>query len=362
MNQKLIEYMVSNPSEMQMGILKYLYSSMLKQLDALKQYKNDEINKLQNFYNNETDQDIQSIYDNRVLLKEEIDLISQNLYLLENCLFKNWTIYADLSETNICPICKRTMPLHSLHFVLFDSSKSNIIGRDYTKSCFCDTCKRRYIPQSSYKELINLYDIRNTNIVINKTYCIPESDIYTIIVLDNTKPCTSKGHNTKDIVSKFPSINKEGELVYINLPASYCFDCNRFTVLKEDFNSVQERILCNIIDDTTESKNSNKDEIEIEQQKSLLFNYGYNVQTKKNLSDIQRQTILSSIIEAKIMDRRDIVNHLTTLIERGSKIPNWKAATSKWKQDRDFVSDYKLGDLSSVIFDNVIKKYTYKKS
>lgn len=62
------------------------------------------------------------------------------------------------------------------------------------------------------------------------------------------------------------------------------------------------------------------------------------------------------------MDRRDIVNHLTTLIERGSKIPNWKAATSKWKQDRDFVSDYKLGDLSSVIFDNVIKKYTYKKS
>ena len=61
MNQKLIEYMVSNPSEMQMGILKYLYSSMLKQLDALKQYKNDEINKLQNFYNNETDQDIQSI-------------------------------------------------------------------------------------------------------------------------------------------------------------------------------------------------------------------------------------------------------------------------------------------------------------
>ncbi len=79
MNQKLIEYMVSNPSEMQMGILKYLYSSMLKQLDALNQYKNDEINKLQNIYNNETDRDIQSIYDNRVLLKEEIDIISQKI-------------------------------------------------------------------------------------------------------------------------------------------------------------------------------------------------------------------------------------------------------------------------------------------
>lgn len=62
------------------------------------------------------------------------------------------------------------------------------------------------------------------------------------------------------------------------------------------------------------------------------------------------------------MDRRDIVNHLTTLIERGSKIPNWNAATLKWKQDREFVSDYKLGDLPSVIFDKIIKKYTYKKS
>ncbi len=362
MNQKLIEYIVSNPSEMQMGILKYLYSSMLKQLDALKQYKNDEINKLQNIYNNETNQDIQSIYDNRILIKQEIDIISQNLYLLENCLFKNWIIYADLSETNICPICRKTMPVHSLHFVLYDSAKSNIIGRDYTKSCFCETCKRRYISQNSYKDLINLYDIHSTNIVINKTYCIPESDIYTIIVLDNTKPCSSKGHNTKDIVSKFPSINNDGELVYVDLPASYCFDCNRFTVLKEDFNSVQERLICNVIDDTVESKSSNKDEIEIEQQKSILFNYGYNVQTKKNLSEIQRQTILSSVIEAKIMDRRDIVNHLTTLIERGSKISNWKNATLKWKQDREFVSDYKIGDLQSIIFNNVIKKYTYKKA
>lgn len=36
-------------------------------------------------------------------------------------------------------------------------------------------------------------------------------------------------------------------------------------------------------------------------------------------------------------------------------------ATQKWKQDREFVSNYKLGDLPSVIFDKVIKKYTYQK-
>ncbi len=44
MEQQLIEYMTSNPSDVQIGILKYLYSSMLKQLDALKQFKSDEIN------------------------------------------------------------------------------------------------------------------------------------------------------------------------------------------------------------------------------------------------------------------------------------------------------------------------------
>ena len=61
------------------------------------------------------------------------------------------------------------------------------------------------------------------------------------------------------------------------------------------------------------------------------------------------------------MERRDIINHLTTLIDRGSKIPSWKIATQKWRQDRAFVQNYKLGDLPTVIFDKVIKKYTYQK-
>lgn len=146
------------------------------------------------------------------------------------------------------------------------------------------------------------------------------------------------------------------------MSALYCFDCKKFTILKENFNSIKDIIMCKIIDETVESKLAKNDEIEIEQKKSLLYYYGYNVQTQKNLSEKQRQIILSSIIEANIMNRRDISNHLITLINRGSKVPKWKTATQKWKQDKEFVSNYKLGSLPSVIFDKIIKKYTYSPS
>ena len=361
MNQQLIEYMTYKPSNKQIGILKYLYSSMLKQLEALQQFKADEINKIQSVYNGDSDENLENIINNRPLILESIEKLSNNIYILENYLFKDYVIYTDISENNICPICEHSMALHSLHYVLFNQDKSSIIGRDYAKSCYCDNCKRRYIPKSNYTDIISTHDINSTNIQISKSYCVPDSDIFTVVVVSNTLPCSSKGHKTKDVLAKFPALNENGDLKYIELAASYCFNCNRFTVLKDSFNSIQDRIMCKVIDETSESKTDKPDEIEIEQRSSILFYYGYNVQTKKNISEKQRQIILSSVIEAQLMERRDIINHLTTLIDRGSKIPSWKIATQKWRQDREFVSNYKLGDLPPVIFDKVIKRYTYHK-
>lgn len=57
------------------------------------------------------------------------------------------------------------------------------------------------------------------------------------------------------------------------------------------------------------------------------------------------------------MERRDVINHINTLIERGSKIPTWKTATQKWKEDKQFVADYKSDTLPDVIFNNIILKY-----
>ena len=51
------------------------------------------------------------------------------------------------------------------------------------------------------------------------------------------------------------------------------------------------------------------------------------------------------------------INHINTLIDRGSKIPSWSNATQKWKEDKKFVSEYKSDSLPEVIFTNIILKY-----
>lgn len=186
---------------------------------------------------------------------------------------------------------------------------------------------------------------------------IPDIDIYTIIVLSNTLKCSSS-HNIIDIVAKLPVLNEHGEISYINKNASYCSTCNRFTILKEDFNTIKDVIMCKVIDETISYYENNcSSDMEIMQKNSILSQYGYNVQARKDLSEQQRHIILSSIIEAQILTRREVIDHITTLIDRGSKIPNWKSATQKWKDDRQFVSEYHSDSLPEVIFNSIILKY-----
>lgn len=308
-------------------------------------------------YENNNIEDINKITSNLASITTEIKDIENSLYLFENFLYKDDFISIDVIEENICPLCNKPLHIQSLHFVLHkDGTKNEVVGRDYIKSCFCRTCVKRYMPKTEYQRI--LPNIHRSNIEIGKNYCIPQIGIYTLVVLSNTLKC-SVGHETEDIIAKIPSINTNGELTYNNIPASYCCNCSRYTILKEEFNNIKDVLMCKVIDETVESGQSRtSNEIDVEHKKSPLYYYGYNVQTKSNSSKKQRHTILSSIIEANIMNRRDIINHINSLIARGSKIPSWKEATFKWKEDKQFVNDYKSGSLPQVIFDNIILKYS----
>lgn len=260
-------------------------------------------------------------------------------------------VFPFLVTDDICPFCNVKLVSHTIYYqrVIDTQLKDEIV--EWHR---CPNCKRMFA--LDYE--IDDFDFENTNIFLNKDKYeyIPNIDIYSVIVLSNTLKC-SVAHRTKDFVAKLPVLNEHGEISYLKINASYCFDCQRFTILKDDFNSIKDVIMCKIIDETTEYTSQNNDELEITQKQSVLFQYGYNVQTKKNLSEQQRHIILSSIIEANIMSRRDVINHINTLIDRGSKIPSWKTATQKWKDDRQFVSEYQRDSLPEVIFNNIILKY-----
>ena len=65
----------------------------------------------------------------------------------------------------------------------------------------------------------------------------------------------------------------------------------------------------------------------------------------------------SRLVESGIMTRTQIIDHLTSLINRGEKIESWKRAVDKWKQDRYYTQDYKTENLPSVIANKILLGY-----
>lgn len=336
--------------------LKFVRSNLSKQLSEL--VDNDNIN------DNE-----QELLDDTKALRNYIQSIQ--LLKIENKLTNNTLseeiaeevslpifdkkVYLYLVSDDICPFCNCKMSRHLVYYQrIIDYSLKN----EDVMWNRCPACKRLFVLDYDTEE----FDFNGTNIMLNEEKYdeIPLINIYSVIVLSNTLNC-STNHKTKDLLAKIPVLNEDGEISYLKINASYCFNCKRFTILKSDFISIKDIIMCKVIDETSDYSNMVNNYFEIEQKKSILFQYGYNVQTKKNLSEIQRHIILSSIIEAQIMNRRDVINHINTLIERGSKIHSWNNATQKWKEDKQFVSEYKSDSLPEVIFSNIILKYKYQK-
>lgn len=53
------------------------------------------------------------------------------------------------------------------------------------------------------------------------------------------------------------------------------------------------------------------------------------------------------------ISKHEILSMLDTNIARKIKLPNYADAVSKWKEDREFVENYKRGDIPEVLIDKV---------
>ena len=265
-------------------------------------------------------------------------------------------VVEEISSINLA-LGKISHEINSISSVLMDklsvcTKNTNIINEDIEDELLKTSQKLRKYALS----------IKTINLLCEQDECIGKGtesqlDLYDLIVLSNTLKCSYGEHQTVDIIAQIPVINSNGDLELFSVQASFCNQCKRYTILKDDFKRINGNIMCKVIDETLLSERDSDDEIDIEQRKSVLYTYGYNVKAKTNLSSIQRHIILASVIEARILNRRQIADHLTILIERGSKIPRWKDATNKWKEDKYYVQEYKTENLPKVIFDRIILRH-----
>lgn len=266
-------------------------------------------------------------------------------------LFENINLY--LCYDDICPACNWKMHNRVIQYKNLDKNANHNIS-----IYECENCNRLFI--SDY-ELENIRH-ENTNIVIHNNYAIKnELDSIDVIVLTSVTRCISVGHNITDIHAKIPTITSNGKVVYVEKDIAYCRECQNYIMLKADFDDIESVVICQVIDQTISyTALQNYDEIEFTQKQSILYQYGYNVSARDNLSSKQRHYILATVIESEILTKSEVLSHLDTLIERGAKIPKWRDATTKWKQDRYYVFQYNRDNLPEILVKRVIKKYHKK--
>lgn len=76
-------------------------------------------------------------------------------------------------------------------------------------------------------------------------------------------------------------------------------------------------------------------------EESPLYSLGYSVNQKDNYSDAVRHEILIKIIDSQKLSKQEIISHLSNCINLRKNNKKYAAACQKWRNDIDFLVNYK---------------------
>ena len=177
---------------------------------------------------------------------------------------------------------------------------------------------------------------------------LPQIDFKDFLVRKATFKCLHNNHHTEDLTATISVIMKDSSIRQVLINAGYCKECNIYFIL----DSTYERLknigvpICRISDEKTYAKAGYLNGIKLAQE-SLLMQYGYNVSQTEGLTEKVRHKILAVLIDNHIMRKSDIISYLDFFISQRQNQSKFELAVSKWAADRDFVSDYRIGEYSA---------------
>lgn len=214
------------------------------------------------------------------------------------------------------------------------------------------------IKESNYLQLdfYNLIDSGTEDLIRKKPKIITVEDC---IVRSNNFACINKEHNMKR-VKALVSVQSDTDIYEVDVEASYCTKCDKYFILENEYKrlKVRGRICCRVIEYETYVKMA-KNKFNLNQE-SFLYEYGYNTNSQKNLSDTERQRILSFIIENDIASAEKVTQFLVWLIEKNRRRTNMNNAIMKWEKDITFVREYQKID-KTIRVRNIFRKKGMKK-
>ena len=177
----------------------------------------------------------------------------------------------------------------------------------------------------------------------------------TVIVLCDNRKCTENEHKIEDLMALIRIVTPKGEILEKEIPAAYCYDCDKYFVLKMDYEN-----LCKIgvplcpVEDRTRTIINKTSQSFTSGSESELHRRGYNVRKASNFTDEQRITILADILENTPVTRHEIVSNLSKNIRQHKNQGNYSDATRQWERDLIAIQGYKTGDIPEVLINKVI--------
>lgn len=244
---------------------------------------------------------------------------------------------------------KKFIKRHERHII--DNTKVIIDGK--TIGCFyCRNCKSYGIPHKLYE----LYDNKNidlNNATNNKTNTsVKKEEIrekINFFIKVNTFRCDAKKHKIEQIDAYVDVINmKTKEITNVKINAYYCKNCKLYYIYQNEYDELNKKgiPICPIHEETKYF--SIKNGFDTYNETSLLRNLGYTVNQQDDLSSIQRERILETIIEKGIMRKSEVLSFLNYLISSRKNQMNMSKAVSKWKSDVKYVENLSRGDSRAV--------------
>lgn len=176
----------------------------------------------------------------------------------------------------------------------------------------------------------------------------------TAIVLSYNKKCNNENHSIIDIIAKLRIVFPNGKIDFYYVPAAYCKECDKYFMLKKDFDNVKKHgtILCEIIGTEKYLLHTNLKKYQFTYE-SKIHQLGYNVQKSSGLTNSQREIILANMVENTDITKHEVSSHIQRCINQHKKQLNYKDAVQCWHHDYEFISNYKHGDLPKVIIDKL---------
>lgn len=222
----------------------------------------------------------------------------------------------------------------------------------YYKKMLCILCNKECDPSSfdcNFESQVLNYEKANDGALYSN-----ETIRVKAVVLSHNKKCIHEEHHIYNVQAVL-KILKNNNVIDFTVPAVYCKECNQYIILKSDFKSVQQKgiLLCQVIDKTPEYISKHKNSCSTTE--SRIHSLGYNViKQGYNYTFTQRKIILANIMENYNISKHEILSIIDKNIARKINLPNYSEAVVKWKKDREFVSNYKTGNVPEVIIDEII--------